>query len=118
MAKKHSLNWGQRPGRNPNEACLPIDGDARANAFLPPHNFTFTLLTDDGMTMDCKRQQGGGKAISTTYNNSEIGMYFRKRLNVPLGKFVHTEDLIKYRRTDFVLKKIDDETFYLDFKKP
>lgn len=116
VASKDSLNWGQRPGREPNQACLNIRGDAKTDGFLPPKRFTFTLLTDDGITMDCKKQQGtAGKAISTTYNNSEIGIYFRNRLNVPSGALVTKEHLIKYGRTDFVLTKINDDTFALDF---
>ena len=117
IAKQHSLNWGQRTGREPNQACLPINGKARNDDFLPPIGLTFTLLTDDGKSFDCTRQQQGGKAISTTYNNSEIGIYFRNRLNVPPGNFVSTQDLINYGRTDFLLKKLDDETYYLDFSK-
>ena len=116
VAPKDSLNWGQRPGRESNQACLNIRGDAKTDGFLPPKAFTFTLLTDDGITMDCKRQQGNvGKAISTTYNNSEIGSYFRNRLNVPSGALVTTEHLLKYGRTDFVLTKINDDTFALNF---
>lgn len=115
IAERDSLNWGQRPGRERNQACLNIRGEAKTDGFLPPRDFTFTLLTDDGITMDCKKQQANGKAISTTYNNSEIGIYFRERLNVPLGQFVTTEDLMKYGRTDFVLTKINDDTFALDF---
>ena len=62
-------------------------------------------------------QQDGRKAISTTNNNSEIGRYFRERLGVESGKLVLKDDLIKYGRTDFILRKIDDETFMLDFSK-
>ena len=115
IANKDSLNWGQRAGREPNQGCLNIRGDAKTDGFLPPRGQTFTLLTDDGKSMDCTRQQDGGKAISTTYDNSELGLYFRRRLGVPSGEFVKTQDLVNYGRTDFYLKKIDSETFYLDF---
>ena len=115
IANKDSLNWGQRAGRNPNEGCLNMRGDAKKDGFLPPRGQTFTLLTDDGKSMDCTRQQDSGKAISTTYDNSELGLYFRRRLGVPSGEFVKTQDLVNYGRTDFYLKKIDSETFYLDF---
>ena len=116
IANKDSLNWGQREGRERNQGCLNIRGDAKKEGFLPPIGHTFTLLTDDGVTMDCTRQQQGGKAISTTYNNSELGLYFRNRLGVRSGEFVKTEDLINYGRTDFLLKKLDEETFFLDFR--
>jgi hypothetical protein len=117
VANTDSLNWGfRRTGnRDKNEACLNIRGDGKTNGFLPPHDFTFTLLTDDGKAFDCKRYQAGGKAISTTYANKEIGIYFRNRLNIPLGTFVTKEHLINYGRTDFVLTKINEDTFSLDF---
>ena len=35
-----------------------------------------------------------------------------------IGEFVKKEDLINYGRTDFVLKKLNEETFFLDFRKP
>lgn len=115
LAIRDSLNWGQRPGREPNQASLPIRGNAKKPGFLPERGFTFTLITDDNKTMDVTRQQDSGKAISTTYNNSELGIYFRERLGVKLGQLVTKKDLLNYGRTDFLLKKLDDETFILDF---
>tara|TARA_B110000003_G_scaffold276064_1_gene320712 strand:+ start:2965 stop:3906 length:942 start_codon:yes stop_codon:yes gene_type:complete len=116
VAPIDSLNWGVRPTRKKQtEAVLNIRGDGQTPGFLPEHGRTFTLLTDDGVTMDCKVYQSGRKAISTTYNNSEIGIYFRNRLKVPSGTLVTKEHLIKYGRTDFVLTKINYDTFALDF---
>jgi hypothetical protein len=59
IASQDSLNWGQRDGREPNQGCLNIRGDAKKEGFLPPVGHTFTLLTDDGKSMDCTRQQQG-----------------------------------------------------------
>lgn len=117
LPSKSGLNWGQRPRREQNQAYLSIRKDARKEGFLPDRNFTFSLLTDDSVALDCVVQQDGRKAISTTNNNSEIGRYFRERLGVESGKLVLKDDLIKYGRTDFILRKIDDETFMLDFSK-
>ena len=115
LAKKSGLNWGQRPGRDPNQAYLSIRSDARKEGFLPEKKYTFTLLTDDDSTMDCTVQQDGRKAISTTNDNSELGNYFRKRLNVASGAMITKEHLRDYGRSDFLLKKLDEETFFLDF---
>ena len=114
---RSGLNWGQRPelGRNPNQAYLSIRSEARKEGFLPEKSFTFTLLTDDNKTLDCVVAQDGRKAIHTTNDNSELGKYFRDRLNIQSGSLVVKDDLIKYGRTDFLLRKLDDETFYLDF---
>ena len=114
---RDGLNWGQRPGRNPDQAVIPIRGEARREGFLPDRGFTFSLLTDDGYSMDCTVQQDGRKAVSTTKNNSEIGQYFRKRLGIEKGEFVTRQHLENYGRSDVIIKKIDDETFMLDFSK-
>jgi len=120
LKKRSGLNWGQRPehGRDPNQAYLTIRSGARREGFLPEKTFTFTLLTDDNEILDCTVAQDGRKAIHTTNDNSIMGKYFRERLGVKLGSLVTKEDLINYGRTDFLLKKLDDETFFLDFGKP
>ena len=111
------LNWGQRPNRESNQAYLPIPKGAQKEGFLPERGFRFTLITDDKKTFDCVRAQDKGKAIETTNNNSELGKYLRERLNLNSGSFVNKEDLIRYGRTDYVLRKLDDETFFFDFSK-
>ena len=117
LPPRSGLNWGQRPeqNRDPNQAYLSIRSDARNEGFLPEKKFSFTLLTDDKSILDCTVQQDGRKAISTTNDNSELGLYFRKRLGVSSGEIVLKEHLMKYGRTDFLLKKLDEETFFLDF---
>ena len=120
LPERSGLNWGQRPecNRDPDQAYLSIRKDARKEGFLPEKTFTFTLLTDDNKTLDCVVAQDGRKAIHTTDDNSLLGKYFRNRLNVQLGALVTKNDLMRYGRTDFLIKKLDDETFYLDFSKP
>ena len=121
LAKSSGLNWGHRANgqqREPNQAYLSIRKTARKEGFLPEKKFTFTLLTDDREVLDCTVQQDGRKAISTTDNNSILGKYFRKRLGVADGEQVTREDLLKYGRTDFLLTKLDEETFHMDFSPP
>jgi hypothetical protein len=123
------LNWGQRrerrinkktgavtfKQREPNQAYLSIKKTARAEGFLPEKGFTFTMLTDDKVVMDCVVAQDGRKSVQTTNDNSELGRYMRGRLGVPNGTFLTAQHLEDYGRTDFTLIKIDDETFLFDF---
>ena len=109
------LNWGQREGRQPNEAYLPLRGTSNKAGFLPPNASRFTLKTDDGKSLDCVRGQATGKAIGTYENNSILGEYFRGRLGLPLGSFVNKADLETYGRTNYTIEKIDGGTFLLDF---
>ncbi len=114
VGERSGLNWGQREGREPNQSYLSIRKDARKEGFLPEKEFTFTMLTDSGNSLDCTVQQGGRKAVTTTDNNSILGSYIRQRLGVGDGSLISVEDLERYGRTDFVLSKIDDETFLFD----
>lgn len=52
----------------------------------------------------------------TAQKNSLLGEYFRFRMGLPSGAYVHKDDLTNYRRTaDVVFRKIDDETYLMDF---
>ncbi len=116
LPQRSGLNWGQRPeeGREPNQAYLSLKQDARDEGFLPALAETFTLITDDSKSIDCSVAQQGRKAIHSTFNNSEIGKYVRKRIGVSLGDPVTKDDLESYGRTDYTIEKIDEETFLLD----
>ena len=108
------LNWGQRPGRDPNQAYIPIPS-SHYN-FFPEIGQQFTVLTDDGESFVFVRAQDSGKALQTTQNNSLLGLYIRNRLKVVSGDFVERRHLDAYGRTDISFMKIDDETFYMDFR--
>lgn len=109
------LNWGQRPGREHNQAYIKLPADIARTDFFPDRPTQFTVLTDDGKVLICSRAQDSSKAIHTPHNNSLIGEYFRNRLNLPNGAPVNLDDLLRYGRTDIIFYKIDDETYYMDF---
>ena len=117
---RSGLNWGQRPelSREPNQAYLSVRGALRTSDFFPPRGVHFTVLCDDGTIMEMTRAQQDAKAIETPHDNSIIGRYFRKRLGLPDGAFVRTEDVVNYGRSSVSFYKIDDENFYMDFKQP
>lgn len=109
------LNWGQRDGREPNQAYIRLPSSVYNTDFFPPVATHFTVLTDDNKVLICTRAQSNGKAIHTPHNNSEIGIYFRHRLDVDLGKAVLNKHLEKYGRHEVCFYKIDDETYFMDF---
>lgn len=113
---RSGLNWGQRPevGREPNQAYINIPASIQRSGFFPDHGVWFTLLTDDGKQLLCRRAQQNGKGIHTR-NNSEMGEYFRYRLGLANGAFVTVADLLRYGRTDVTIYKTDEETYYMDF---
>lgn len=109
------LNWGQRQGREPNQAYIGLRAEIYNTDFFPPIGSHFTVITDDGKTLICVRAQQRGKGIHTPDNNSLLGIYFRNRIGVSLGDAVSREDLERYGRTDVDFYKLDEETYFMDF---
>ncbi|WP_156896650.1 restriction endonuclease PLD domain-containing protein [Desulfovirgula thermocuniculi] len=111
------LNWGQRPGREPNQAYIPIPSTVHAEhpGFFPDRGIEFTVVTDDGESFICVVAQDNNKAIETSRDNSILGRYFRRRLGVPLGARVTDEALRRYGRSYVTFYKIDGGTYFMDF---
>jgi hypothetical protein len=115
VPKRSGLNWGQREGREPNQAYINIPSYIGSSDFFPDRYKTFMVRTDDGVEFICVRAQDSGKGLHTTLNNSLIGEYFRFRLGLKNGAFVTKDDLLRYGRTDVDFYKIDEETYLMDF---
>lgn len=118
IAERSGLNWGQRAGREPNQAYIPLKAEVYNSDFFPPIADSFTIETDDGTVLICARAQDNGKAIHTPENNSLIGKYFRKRLGVQEGQLVTMDDFLKYGRDYLNFYKIDQENYFMDFSPP
>ena len=115
VALRSGLNWGQRPGRNRDQAYLRVPTAIGRTGFFPGRATQFTVLTDDGLSFIAVTAQDGDKAIETPDGNHILGEYFRLRLGVPLGDLVTRQHLDAYGRYDIEFCKLDDETFLMDF---
>ena len=115
--EKAGLNWGQRTGREPNQAYIPVPRDKAQSGFFPERGKYFSVLTDDGIPFVCTIEQEGDKALSTPQNNSLLGEYFRNKLNVPLGKKVSLDDLDRYGSRYVTFSKIDDDEYLMSYEK-
>lgn len=113
--RKSGLNWGQRPGRDPNEAYIPVPAKVARSGFFPTDNEQFTVHTDDDHELILRVEQEKDKAIATPDNNSLLGEYFRNRLGLPNGAFVTRADLDRYGRTDVTFVDMQDGSYYMDF---
>ena len=109
------LNWGQRPGREQNQAYLPVPADIQKNNFFPDTGIEFEILTDDGFRWRCARRQANGKAIHTIENNSTMGLYFRKRIGLEPGDLITLGDLLRYGRTSVTIYKKSTHLYLLEF---
>lgn len=112
---KSGLNWGQRKGRNPNEAYIPLPRKIAQSGFFPLNKQHFLTITDDHHTLLLRVEQQGDKAITTPASNAQLGEYFRNRLGLGYGQHVYRKDLDNYGRLDVAFYKIDDEQYYMDF---
>lgn len=113
--KTSGLNWGQREGRDRNQAYIPVPSDIAGKGFFPVRTERFTVRADDGFVFIATVAQDGDKAIHSPEGNHIIGQYFRERLGVDSGAPVTRGHLDRYGRTDVTFHKIDDETYYMDF---
>jgi hypothetical protein len=120
VPERGGLNWGQRPGRNHNQAYLQLPPDVYKSDFFPIAPQWFIVHTDDFKYFFCRRAEKdqNGQVIHTPENNSLLGEYFRYRLGLASGAFVTRKDLEHYGRTDIIFSKIDNDEFYMDFSPP
>lgn len=109
------LNWGQREGRNKNEAYIRVPSTIAKSGFFPPKEQHFIVVTDDGKNLLLRIEQENDKAITTPMSNALLGEYFRNRLGLANGEFVAKEHLQAYGRTDVTFYKIDEEQYFMDF---
>ena len=115
VGKSSGLNWGQRQGRNPNQAYIPLPRAIASTGFFPLNSRYFTVITDDDYCMQMRVEQQGDKAITCPDDNAMLGRYFRERIGVEDGKIITATDLQNYGRTTILFTKLNDELFQMDF---
>jgi hypothetical protein len=117
VQNRGGLNWGQREGREPNQAYIQLPPDVYNGTFFPKAPQHFMVVTDDSKTIVCRRAEKDeqGQTIHSTLNNSHLGEYFRNRLGLASGAFVEKKHLEQYGRTDVTFYKFSDEEYYMDF---
>ena len=112
---RSGLNWGQRKGREPNQAYIPLPSVIAKSGFFPLEKRHFTAITDDRRQLTLRVEQQNNKAITTPVRNSDLGEYIRNRLGLKNGAYITRADLDRYGRTDVKFVKLDEETYYMDF---
>ena len=115
VAPISGLNWGQRQGRNKDQAYIAIPAPVQRCHFFPSIAVHFHVATDDGEMLEMSIAQANGKAIQTPLSNATLGAYFRRRLGISSGQLITDKDLKSYGRKTVTFTKFDDETYYMDF---
>lgn len=113
--EKSGLNWGQRPGRDRNQAYIPVPSEVARSGFFPPRGVHFNLVTTDGKSMLMTVAQDGDKALESPQSNALIGKYFRERLGVGSGDRVFIDDLDRFGNRYVAIYKIDEGNYVLDY---
>jgi len=114
---RSGLNWGQRPGRNQDQAYLSVPVEIQKSNFFPAVGIKFSAIFDDGFEVACVRAQQNGKAIHSQQNNSIIGKYIRARLGLLSGDLIILRHLQNYGRLFIEVSKKKDNVYYFDFSK-
>lgn len=112
---RSGLNWGQRPGRNQDQAYLSVPVEFQRSNFFPPAGIKFLAIFDDGFEVECLRAQQNGKAIHSHKDNSIIGKYFRTRLGLKSGDLISYFDLDRYGRFSIEVSKKENGIYFFDF---
>lgn len=114
--QRAGLNWGQREGRNPNQAYIPIPSSIAKAKFFPEKNIHFQVVTDDGEAFVCTVAQANDKALETPNDNSILGKYFRRRLNLPDGAFIEKKHLESFGSNAVRIYRENDDCYLLSFQ--
>jgi hypothetical protein len=114
--KKSGLNWGQREGRNPDQAYIPIPSTVAKAKFFPDKSVHFQVITDDGEAFVCTVAQDNEKALETPSDNSILGKYFRKKLNLPSGTFIEKKHLEEFGSNTVRIYRDGDDCYLLSFQ--
>lgn len=106
------INWGQRLGRDPNEAYLSLPPAIREFFPEPPARFMVYTRSQGGFV--AVRAQSGGKALLSTTNNSILGRMLRAAVGRPSGAFVRTEDIQQSGMSTVRCYKLSEGDYFLD----
>lgn len=114
--EKSGLNWGQREGRNPDQAYIPIPSTTAKTKFFPERGVHFQVTTDDGEAFICTVAQEGDKALETPSDNSILGKYIRMKLGLPSGTFIEKKHLQSFGSNLVRVFKDSDDCYRLSFQ--
>ena len=113
---QYGLKWGQREGREPNQAYIQLPIEVYRSDFFPRKPNHFIIKTDDGQNIVFTRAQktDEGTALQTPKDNSLLGKYLRTRMGIPLGNAITKDDILRYGCSDLTFFKVGNQ-YFMDF---
>ena len=95
---------------------IPIKVSQVPAWFFPNEPSRFTIGTDDEQTFECRFiGQAASTGLHFTRNVNQIQQYFRKRLKVAPDAHVTSSDFAKYGTYSFLMFRLDETIYFLDF---
>ena len=113
---QYGLNWGQRIGREPNQAYIQLPIEVYRSDFFPKKPAHFSVRTDDGQDIIFTRAQktDEGTALQTPEDNSLFGRYLRTRMGIPLGDEITKDAILSYGCKEITFFKVGNQ-YFMDF---
>ena len=109
---RSGINWGQREGREPNQAYLSLSPTIRD--FFPAPGVRFMVYTRRYGGFVGVRAQQDGKALQSSTNNSILGLILRQAIGVNEGAYVTTADVMRAGLETLRCYRMVSGDFYLD----
>lgn len=119
---RSGVNWGNRPGRDPNEAYIPYNKQDKKEGFFPEKNNAndrnyprFRVITKDFGAFHMRLAQANAKALESVESNAILGVWLRKKLGLKDGEYITKQMLELYGKTYVTFRKYSDGVYLLDF---
>lgn len=118
VCEKSGLNQWNASGRkrNEDELYIPVPRMIHKSYpdFFPERNKNFILLADNNVEMIAKICQDNGKALMSNPNKILGRWMLRDILNIPPGKIIKYEDLLRQGFDSVAVTKQNDITYYIE----
>lgn len=125
VPEKSGLNWGFSDGNVCiDDAYVAIRQDFITHnpGFFPLAGSVINVVWDDGTKMICSvegtqniNETTYPKQLTSAYDKSVIGVYFRRRMGIPSGQRIVMRDLDTYGRRDIEIISLGNNTYTIDF---
>ena len=104
---KPPVNWN---------ITIPVKVNKVPNWFFPTDASSFTIGTDDEQTFGCRFvRQDASAGLHFTQTKGQIQQYFRERLKVAPNAHVTSIDFAHYGTDSFLMFRLDETVYFLDF---
>lgn len=112
----HSITFVPTKPQTEWDVAIPVKAGQVPDWFFPHDSSRFTVGTDDEQTFECRFiKQGNPPGLHFTREVRQAQAYFRKRLMLSSSARVTTDNFAKYGTYSFLMFRLDETIYFLDF---